>query len=89
MSLIPPLPGPQKRKLTAPEWVWIGWPLILIALGGAIGGACGGGAFALNHMIFQRTEQPVFRYLFTGLISVGAIVLFLVAATAVQLLLKR
>jgi len=88
-SQIPPLAGPQNRKLSPPQWVWIGWPLILIVLGGAIGGACGAGAFALNHLVFQKTENRVMRYLWTGLISIAAVVMFLVLAAGFELLFRR
>lgn len=54
--------------------------MILIFLGGAIGGACGGAAWALNQQVFQKTRHPVLRYVWTGFISVGAIVTYFVVA---------
>ena len=53
-------------------------PLILVVLGGCIGGACGGGAAALNYAVFQKVSNPVLKYVWTGLISAGAFIVWLV-----------
>lgn len=81
--VIAPLqPVATKPKLVWHEYLWIGLPLMLIVLGGAIGGACGGMACALNRTVFLKTRNPILRYVWTGLISAAAFVAwFVVAAT--------
>jgi len=54
--------------------------MLLVFMGGAIGGACGGAAWALNQQIFQKTSHPVLRYVWTGIISVAALLAYLVLA---------
>ena len=80
----PPLPPPAvKPKLLWYQQLWIGWPILLVFAGGAIGGACGGGAWAINQLVFQNTKNPVLRYLFTGLISIAAIIAYFIIASVV------
>lgn len=68
-----PKPSPtSKRKLEWYEHIWCALPLCLVAIGGAIGGGCGGVAWAFNRQVFQKLTNPVFRYLVTGLISAAA-----------------
>ena len=64
----PPFPVIEqpKPKFTWYQYAWIGWPLILIVLGGAIGGGLGGAAAAINYKLFQKTQHPVLRYVWTG-----------------------
>jgi hypothetical protein len=71
------------------EHVWIALPLALIGVGGAIGGACGGMAWAVNKTVFKKPKNPVLQYLVTGLISASAVVLWLVFGTAFVLFFKR
>jgi hypothetical protein len=83
----PPPPFPvieqPKPKLTWYHYAWIGWPLILVAVGGAIGGGLGGAAAAINYKVFLKTQNPVLRYAWTGLISVTIVVAYLVIATLI------
>ncbi len=105
MSSPPAPPETPKPKLTWYQHVWLGLPLALIAVGGAVGGACGeragaeglvelligvggavggacgGPAWAINQSVFRKTEHPVLRYVLTGLISVAAVVAYLVLAS--------
>ncbi len=81
MNIPPPAPETSNPKLKWYELVWVGWPIALLAVGGAIGGACGGAAWALNQKIFHRTKHPLLRYLWTGLISIAAIIAYLIIAT--------
>jgi hypothetical protein len=79
--VIAPLqPVATKPKLAWYEYLWIGLPLLLIAIGGAIGGACGGAACALNRTVFLKTRNPILRYVWTGLISATAFVVWLIIA---------
>jgi hypothetical protein len=80
MNTPPQIPETQKRKLTWYEHVWLGWPIALVAVGGAIGGACGAAAWAINQKVFRATQHPLLRYLWTGLISIAAIIAYFILA---------
>jgi hypothetical protein len=80
MSTAPIIAEKPHPKLAWYQLVWVGWPIALVAVGGAIGGACGGAAWALNQKVFRATKNPVLRYVWTGLISVAAVLLYFVAA---------
>lgn len=70
----------QKTKLAWYEHIWIALPIALLGVGGAIGGACGGAAWAANKTVFKKTENPILRYVWTGLISASAVAAYLVIA---------
>jgi len=89
MSAPPSLPDTAKPKLTWYQHVWLGWPIALVAVGGAIGGACGGAAWALNQKVFHSTRHPLMRYVWTGLISLAAIAVYLIAATVLLTFLPQ
>lgn len=91
MSAPPPFPVIEqpKTKLTWYQYVWIGWPLILVAVGGAIGGGLGGVAAAINFKVFQKTQNPVLRYVWTGLISFAAAIIWLIIATIIVIALHK
>jgi hypothetical protein len=55
--------------------------LVVVAfVGGAVGDACGGAAWIINLKVFQRTEHPVLRYVWTGLISAAAAAVYVIVA---------
>ena len=81
MSTPSQIPNEPKPKLTWYQYIWIGWPIALVIVGGLIGGACGGAAWALNQKVFQATQHPVMRYLWTGLISIAAIITYFIVAS--------
>lgn len=78
-----------KTKLTWFEQLWIAAPLILIAVGGAVGGGLGGAAWVINRQVFRRAHSPALRYFWTGLISMAAAVAYLVIAGFAASLLRR
>src|SRR3954469_21851206 len=80
----PPIPDANKPKLIWYEHLWLGWPFVLVFVGGAIGGACGGAAWAVNQQVFQKTRNPVLRYVWTGLISVAAIFSYRILAMIIS-----
>ena len=85
---MPALPvGPA--KLAWYDQIWIALPIALVAVGGAIGGGCGGLAWGINKAVFQKTRNPVLRYVWTGLISGASVVLWLVVAMLVVSLIKK
>ncbi len=76
-------------KLAWHQQLWIGLPIGLVAVGGMIGGALGGGAYALNRRVFQNTRNPVLRYVWTGLISLCAVAVYFVIVIFILSLRKR
>ena len=58
--------------------VMCGWPLALVAVGGAIGGGLGGGAYAVNVAIY-KSQLPVPAKIALNILSgLSAFVLWLV-----------
>jgi hypothetical protein len=68
------------------QWVWICFPLVLVVLGGAIGGALGCLATAINMQIFQSQQNNVLKYVLSALVSMMAFVVFLVVAILLRLI---
>jgi hypothetical protein len=72
--------GPLIRLAPAFAWyeyVWIALPLALIAVGGALGAFCGIVAAYFNAQIL-RSQQPVaLRYLFSFLVMIAAVAVWL------------
>lgn len=71
------------------EWVWNGWPLVLLFMGGALGGLFGGLALALNLNIFRSQQSTALRYAITGAVSALALIAYLIAAIVLSLLLNK
>ena len=67
--------APAKPKLSTLQQVFCAWPLALVIVGGAIGGLCGGVAWALNARIMSSAMSAPLRY---GLCVVTGIVAGLV-----------
>ncbi len=82
-SLSNPAISQPEHPLVWYQHLWIGWPVILVFAGGLIGGACGGGAWAINQKVFKNTESPVMKYVLTGMISISALLVYFVLAVAV------
>ena len=68
-----------QRKLTTFEQVVCAVPLVLIFVGGAIGGAAGGLAWAINQKIMRGNAPAPMRYGLTVLTFVGAVGLYFAA----------
>jgi hypothetical protein len=85
---VPPAPVPTtpqsltmpqsagRNKLPPQQFAVAGFPLVLLLFGGALGGLCGGAAFALSVRVFKSFHPVGRKYLFSLLISVGAAVLY-------------
>jgi hypothetical protein len=76
-------------KLAWYEHTWIALPIALVGIGGAIGGACGGAAWAINKALFKKTENPILRYVWTGLVSASAFATYLVIAALFLSVFKK
>jgi hypothetical protein len=91
-SHLPGLPTNVVRppaKLAWYDQIWIALPFALVAVGGAIGGACGGAAWAINRTVFKQTRIPVLRYVWTGVISAAAVVVWIFSAAFILSLIKK
>jgi hypothetical protein len=74
----------EKVKLPVTAHLICGWPLALVAVGGAIGGGLGGAAYAVNLAVYKSTAPPAVKILLNVLIGGAAIVIWLMAAAAIQ-----
>ena len=59
-----------------PPWAYVlcGWPILLVAIGGAVGGGLGGAAFGINVSIYKSSmpvAAKIVLNLLTGLAAVG------------------
>jgi len=72
------------EKLPASAHVMCGWPLLLIAVGGAIGGGLGGAAYGVNVGIY-RSKLPVpVKVVLNLAVGMAAIGIWLAVAVAIQ-----
>jgi hypothetical protein len=63
------------------EWVWSALPLLLIFVGGLLGALAGAIAVTVNTKIFRTSLHVALRYALTALVSLVAVVAYVVAAT--------
>lgn len=63
------------------QWVWGGWPLFLLFLGGALGALAGILGFIINTKIFRGNLGSLLKYVLTGVVSVLAVIAYFIAAS--------
>lgn len=73
-------PASPRAKLTTLQQVMCAWPLALVIVGGAIGGLCGGIAWALNTKIMSSSLSPPVRYGLCVLTGIVAAIVWFYAA---------
>jgi hypothetical protein len=72
------------RSLTWYEYAWMGLPILLVFAGGGLGALFGLSAVYSSARIF-RGERSVFaKYALSGLVSMGAVILFTACAVILQ-----
>ena len=71
------------------EWIWNGWPVVMIFGGGALGGLFGALALALNLNVFRSQQNTLLKYGITGAISLTAVIAYLIIGIGLSLLLNR
>lgn len=62
-----------------------GWPLIMIAIGGAVGGLCGGGAYAISMSLLKRKGVTPLSCFLSVFIGIAGVILYLVVAVALAI----
>ena len=75
------------RSLTWYEYTWMGLPILLVFSGGALGALFGILASYSSSRIFRSDRGVGAKYMFSGMVSLGAVAGFLASATALKLLI--
>jgi hypothetical protein len=72
------------RPLTWYEYVWIGLPILLVFTGGGLGALVGVAATYASARIFRSDRGALAKYGITALISVVALIAFVILAVIAQ-----
>jgi hypothetical protein len=70
----------HKTKLKWYEYAWAVLPIGVVAVGGAIGGLCGGAAAAINISLMHRPWPALPKYAATGVVSLASVAIYFVVA---------
>ena len=71
------------------QWLWGGWPVMLLIVGGALGAITGMIGFAINAKIFRADMSEVLKYVVSGIVSILAVVTYFIAALLFAILINR
>lgn len=74
--------------LTWFEYIWIGIPILLIFVGGAIGGVCGGLAATGSGRLFRSDRSAVSKYGLSALLTLGAALCYVILVTVIHFVLE-
>lgn len=90
-SYPPPAQSSKPQGNAIPIWVYLicGWPLALVAVGGMIGGACGGAAFGINLSIWKSSLPTALKIILIPVVGFTAIGLWLAFALGLRSLLVQ
>ena len=77
------------RSLTWYEYFWMSIPILLVFVGGGIGAFLGIMASYFSARIFRSNKPIIQKYLFSAVISTGAVLIYLVAAYLLQILVQK
>ena len=75
-------------RIKGVEYFWAAMPIALLFIGGALGGLLGALATYLNFHIFRNTKNIVRKYIFTFLVTISTVLLFMVLAGLLQIIVK-
>ena len=64
------------RKLTTLETILCFLPLILVFIGGAVGGLCGGAACAFNALYIRKTDKMAVKVVYSVLFTIAACICY-------------
>ena len=71
------------------QWLWGGWPVVLVFVGGALGAIAGVLAFTVNARLFRTELNPVLKYMVTALMSGAAALAYFIVALMLSLAINR
>ena len=72
------------RPLLWYEYLWIGLPVLLVLAGGLLGAVVGAAAAYASAHIFRSGRGALARYALTGLVSLAALVAFVILVVIAQ-----
>ena len=75
--------------LRAYEYVWIGLPLVLIAIGGALGGFLGALGAVANGRVFRGDRGTAAKYVLAALITLATVAAFVGFSTMFHVLVGK
>jgi hypothetical protein len=70
------------------QWIWGGWPVVLLFVGGALGAIAGLVGFSINAKIFRTEMSEVLKYVVSGAVSVLAVLAYFVVALFFSILIN-
>jgi hypothetical protein len=71
------------------QWLWAGWPILLLFVGGALGAIAGMLGVVINTRVFRAEISEMLKYLVTGVVSLLVVLAYLVAAILFSLLINQ
>lgn len=74
----------ETAKLPVHVHLLCGWPLLLVVIGGAIGGLCGGAAYGINMAIYKGQMPLPVKVGLNIVTGVAAIVLWVVSVAGIK-----
>jgi hypothetical protein len=77
------------RPLVWYEYVWSGLPILMAYHGGAIGAVCGFAALRQSAAIFRSEDGMGKKFLFSGLVSIAAVVAYVILGSLFLALVGR
>jgi len=66
------------------EYLWSSWTILLIFIGGGVGGGLGAAATCLNINLFRSRTKTFLKYLFSLIISLAAVTLWMIIAIVIN-----
>ncbi len=76
--------APKSSKLPLGAHVLCGWPLLLAAVGGALGGGLGGAAYVINIAIYKSTLPVPVKAVLNIVTGIAAIAIWFAIALAIH-----
>jgi hypothetical protein len=70
------------------QWVWVGLPILLVFIGGALGGLIGAIGAIINAKVFRTEMNSVLKYIIAGSVSILAVVLYFIVAILLVVLIN-
>lgn len=61
-------------------WAWSALPILLLFIGGALGGIAGAVGFSINTSIFRSSWPAVVKFGLSAVVSIGAVITYVVLA---------